>query len=81
MELFKVFEIEGLVGLGCWLGFLGFSALLSVLYLRFLVLVDVDIASCFQIHFLVNSRIWILGTETKVVGVVVSWASIAQALQ
>lgn len=35
MELFKVFEIEGLVGRGCWLGFLGFSALLSVLYLRF----------------------------------------------
>lgn len=38
MELFKVFEIEGLVGLGCWLGFLGFSALLSVLYLRFWIL-------------------------------------------
>lgn len=45
-----------------------------------MVLVDVDIASCFQIHFLVNSRIWILGSETKVVGVVVSWVSIAQAL-
>lgn len=46
-----------------------------------MVLVDVDTASCFQIHFLVNSRIWILGSETKVLGVVVSWVSIAQALQ
>lgn len=56
MELFKFFEIEGLVGLGCWLGFLGFSALLSVLNLRFWILGS-DIKGfegcCFGVSFVV----------------------------